>query len=84
MHFDSAIDFIDNKIKDKKNVLVQCHGGASRSVTLVLAYLMKIKGWTLEQAFKYIKEKRHRAKPNGGFWKQLEEYEILLNKNNNQ
>jgi hypothetical protein len=33
---------------------------------------MKVKGWSLEEAFQCVKEKRHRAKPNIGFWKQLE------------
>jgi protein-tyrosine phosphatase len=80
LHFESASEFIDSKTKSKKNVLVQCHGGASRSVTLILAYLMKIKRLTLEEAFQLVKGKRHRAKPNIGFWKQLEELNAELHK----
>jgi protein-tyrosine phosphatase len=56
----------------KKNVLVQCHGGASRSVTITVAYLIKIKGWSLDEAYQSVKDKRYRARPNVGFWKQLE------------
>lgn len=36
-------------------VLVHCSEGRSRSVTLVLAYLMTVKRWPLKQAFDHVK-----------------------------
>ena len=42
-YFDEAAEFIEGKGK-KTNVLVHCMAGISRSVTLVLAYLMKKQG----------------------------------------
>lgn len=68
-------------MKRKKNVLVQCHAGVSRSATIICAYLIKHKALTPTQALQLLKEKRHRAKPNAGFLKQLEEYWIHLNSN---
>lgn len=44
-YFEEAIEFIDNK-RRKTNVLIHCMAGVSRSVTLVLAYLIKNHGHT--------------------------------------
>jgi thiol-disulfide isomerase/thioredoxin len=40
-YFDSSYEFINNAINDKKNVLVHCWAGISRSVTLVLNFLLR-------------------------------------------
>ena len=32
--------------------------GISRSATVVLAYLMKVKNWSLNQALEFLKEKK--------------------------
>lgn len=49
-YFDEAIQFIDRSLKDT-NILVHCMAGVSRSVTFVLAYLMKHHGMSYRQAF---------------------------------
>jgi protein-tyrosine phosphatase len=36
-------------------VLVHCSEGKSRSVTLVVAYLMITQGWTLKDSLKHVK-----------------------------
>ena len=41
--FDAAQAFIDGALADGGAVLVHCHEGKSRSVTLILAYFMKTK-----------------------------------------
>ena len=41
--FDAAQAFIDGSLAAGGAVLVHCHEGKSRSVTLVLAYFMKTK-----------------------------------------
>ncbi|KAK3160895.1 hypothetical protein QOZ80_1BG0067280 [Eleusine coracana subsp. coracana] len=40
-HFDECFSFIDEAISTGGNVLVHCFAGRSRSVTIVVAYLMK-------------------------------------------
>lgn len=65
-------------MKQGKNTIVQCHGRVSRSATIVIAFLMKVKKMTLNEAYTFLKEKRSRVKPNQGFWAQLEQYEKEL------
>jgi len=48
-------------------VFVHCSQGVSRSVTLVIAYLMWRDGHTFEQAFAAVKAARGVANPNIGF-----------------
>ncbi|XP_010532706.1 PREDICTED: dual specificity protein phosphatase 1 isoform X2 [Tarenaya hassleriana] len=74
-------DFVYKIVPAKKQgggVLVHCFVGRSRSVTVVVAYLMKKHGMTLSQALQHVKSKRPVASPNAGFIKQLEELEKLL------
>ena len=40
VHFEKSIQFIRNILKET-NILVHCMAGVSRSVTLVIAYLIK-------------------------------------------
>ena len=49
----------------------------SRSTTLVLAYLMKSKKWSLARALDEVKAKRPIICPNEGFINQLELYEAM-------
>jgi hypothetical protein len=39
---------------------------------------MKEYGWSLDQAYQHVKEKRSCIKPNKGFMKQLETYQGIL------
>lgn len=59
-------------------VLVHCYAGVSRSPALVIAYLMATKGWGLEEAYDFVKERRRIIKPNRSFINQLEQWEIEL------
>ena len=68
-------------IKGNEKILVHCMAGASRSATIVIAYLMWNNKWKLEQALKITKEKRPIVGPNEGFLKQLEMFEKLLIEN---
>lgn len=62
-------------------VLVHCHAGVSRSATICIAYLMYYKHLTMDQAYDYLKARRHIINPNWNFMTQLQEYEKQLNAN---
>ncbi|KAK7358700.1 hypothetical protein VNO77_00638 [Canavalia gladiata] len=69
--FEEACDFIDCIEQTGQKVLVHCFEGRSRSVTLVLAYLMLRKNHTLSEAWQTLKRVHRRAQPNDGFAKLL-------------
>jgi len=75
-HFEKSNKFIKEGIHHG-NVLVHCYHGVSRSTTLVLAYLMKSKKWSLARALDEVKAKRPIICPNEGFINQLELYEAM-------
>ena len=75
LFFDSACVFIDAALDDNGQVLVHCMAGRSRSATIVLAYLLKCRGYDLASAFKLVRTQRPSAMPNLGFWRQLEAFE---------
>ncbi|KAG6413011.1 hypothetical protein SASPL_125708 [Salvia splendens] len=65
--FQEAHDFIYHVEKMGGKVLVHCFEGKSRSATLILAYLMLRKNFTLSQAWNALKRAHRRAQPNDGF-----------------
>ncbi|XP_073281909.1 dual specificity protein phosphatase PHS1-like [Primulina huaijiensis] len=71
--FQEAHDFIDSVEQIHGKVLVHCFEGKSRSATLVLAYLMLRKNFSLLEAWNALKRVHRRAQPNDGFAR------ILLN-----
>ena len=70
-----------NFIKGDDKVLVHCAAGASRSATIVIAYLMWVKQKGYEEIFKMVKDKRYIIYPNAGFREQLKMFEKLLIEN---
>jgi protein-tyrosine phosphatase len=75
-----AIVFIRNCILNNERVFVHCHAGISRSVTVVILYLMVYEGLTLNRAYSKIKKKRFYAWPNSGFMKYLHDVERRISK----
>ena len=73
-HFEAAIEFIEKNL-EKGNVYVHCFAGVSRSSTIVIAYLMKLRKKSASEIFKYVKSKRDIISPNRGFFKQLQSFE---------
>ena len=71
-----------NFIKGEEKVLVHCMAGASRSATIVIAYLMWIQKMKFDDALHFVKSKRPIVYPNDGFQKQLKIFEKLLEDNN--
>lgn len=71
-YFEQMAQFIHAHIQQGHNVLVHCHAGMSRSVTAVLYYMMKYRGYnSVEEALETVKKSRPIAHPNKGFIKKL-------------
>lgn len=76
-HFLPCFQFIENALKTGR-VLVHCNAGVSRSVSVVIAFLMKSRHLRFDEAFNVVKTARPSSKPNEGFTKQLIMYEKIL------
>ncbi|KAL7529619.1 hypothetical protein ACHAXR_003918 [Thalassiosira sp. AJA248-18] len=74
---DKAVDFVESARKGGGRVLSHCWYGKNRSVTLLVAYLMKYEGMGAEEANNLIKQTRPQAKP---YWDSLKEYSKHLKK----
>lgn len=77
-YFDECFNFIDEAKRMGGGVLVHCFVGRSRSVTIVVAYLMKKHNMSVSEALDLVRSKRPMASPNSGFMLQLQNYEKSL------
>ena len=77
-HFGECLNFI----KGDDKVLVHCAVGASRSATVVIAYIMWTKKMPFKEALEFVRSKRFVVSPNFGFEDQLKLFEKLLIENN--
>ncbi|CAG5924452.1 unnamed protein product [Menidia menidia] len=73
--FHTAIAFIDSVKQSGGRVLVHCQAGISRSATICLAYLMHTQRVRLDEAFDFVKQRRHVISPNLAFMGQLLQFE---------
>lgn len=62
--FLEALKALERSLETGKNVLVHCVCGVNRSVGITLAFLMKTKGFSLQQAFDFVASKRKNIQPN--------------------
>lgn len=81
--FREIVEFIEGAIQGAGIVLVHwyCLGsyyGISRSSTVVMAYLIKARGFTVDQALGFLVSKHPESAPNQGFIQQLEAYYDLI------
>jgi len=77
-HFPDAFDFIHGAIEGGGRVLVHCAAGVSRSASVVISYLMKLKHIRAAEAIDMVKQVRPFINPNPGFLRQLKQYEKAL------
>jgi hypothetical protein len=75
--FARAFSAFERGVFEKEKTLVHCTLGMSRSVTVVIAYLVKTFGVTLDEATKFVKFQRSCA--NSRFQQQLKRYVQLIN-----
>ncbi|XP_035994129.1 dual specificity protein phosphatase 22-B [Fundulus heteroclitus] len=74
-HFKLSIKFMHECRRKGEGCLVHCLAGVSRSVTLVVAYIMTLTGLGWQDALAAVRVVRPCANPNVGFQRQLQEFE---------
>lgn len=76
----SAIEMLSTWRKEypQKKILVHCRVGRSRSVSIVVAWLIWNNRWSFERSYNFVRSRRPISKPNDGFIKQLKELECSV------
>ncbi|XP_061776238.1 dual specificity protein phosphatase 22-B isoform X2 [Nerophis ophidion] len=74
-HFKQSITFMHESRIKGEGCLVHCLAGVSRSVTLVVAYIMMVTTLGWKEALAAVRVVRPSAGPNLGFERQLQEFE---------
>jgi protein-tyrosine phosphatase len=70
-NIEKVADYINQKIKNNKIILVHCMAGASRSASVVIYYLMKHNNMSFIEAHNFVKNKRPIVNINKWFYKWL-------------
>ena len=69
--FSECIDWIEEALSNDSKVIVHCWSGISRSVCVVLAYMIAKRGYTPEKALSTVMEKRPIIDPWKPYFQQL-------------
>ena len=77
-HFNRCTRFINHALAAGGVLLVHCYAGVSRSATVLIAYLMKMKQMTYPEALGCVYRSRPIVNPNIGFVLQLQDYSASL------
>ncbi|XP_061618679.1 dual specificity protein phosphatase 16 isoform X2 [Phyllopteryx taeniolatus] len=77
---DASLDFIEEAKASDACVLVHCLAGISRSATIAIAYVMKRMDMSLDEAYRFVKEKRPSISPNFNFLGQLLDFEKKISR----
>ena len=81
-YLEPCVEFIHGGLEGGGCVLVHCNAGVSRSASMIVAYLMKWKGLSLEEALEVVREGRRMARPNNGFLRNLRDYGVSVSGEN--
>ncbi|XP_028846464.1 dual specificity protein phosphatase 19 [Denticeps clupeoides] len=73
-HLQECSQFIEQAREERGVVLVHCNTGVSRSVAVVIGYLMSREGLSFQDALACVKSARPTSSPNPGFIEQLKNY----------
>jgi len=76
--FYECIEYIESVKEKGGRVLVHCIQGISRSVSIVMAYLIFKEKYSYDKAFTLVQSKREIASPNFGFSIQLQNFYLRL------
>jgi len=66
-----GIEFLLNQYQKKKNILIACGAGVSRSATFCTLILKEVEDLKLIDSLKSIKEKYSKALPHSELWKSV-------------
>ncbi|XP_041636528.1 dual specificity protein phosphatase 16 [Cheilinus undulatus] len=81
---DRSVEFIEKAKASNARVLVHCLAGISRSATIAIAYIMKRMDMNLDEAYRFVKEKRPTISPNFNFLGQLLDFEKKIKSPNEE
>ncbi|KAG9349968.1 hypothetical protein JZ751_026321 [Albula glossodonta] len=73
-----ALRFIDGAISLGCSILIHCAAGVSRSPAVAVAYVMYRLGLDLDDAYRFVKERRPSISPNFNFLGQLQYFQGTL------
>lgn len=72
-------DFLKEHLGVQGNrMLVHCAYGVNRSASIVVAWLMETRQWSLAEALKHVRDRRHIVHPAPGHMEQLKDFERHL------
>lgn len=69
---DEVTEFINSLVSDDIVVLVHCKGGINRSPAVIVAYLVRFCGFSMEEALMHVKNKRKGARFQPHYLEQIE------------
>jgi hypothetical protein len=72
--FFKCINYINEAKEKDGRVLIHCYKGVSRSVSIIISYLIFLHKWSYDEAFDFVQLKRPIANPNIGFYLQLKTF----------
>ncbi|ELT92720.1 hypothetical protein CAPTEDRAFT_171084 [Capitella teleta] len=75
---EKGVDFLEIHRVIGNSVYVHCKAGRTRSATVVAAYLMRIHGWSAENAVECLREKRPHIVIRNAQWNILHQYQQHL------
>ncbi|XP_060557088.1 dual specificity protein phosphatase 3-like [Ruditapes philippinarum] len=78
-YFNKCADYIEDALSNGGKILVNCKVGASRSATIVLAFLMLKRHLPVQDAVRLVRKEREIC-PNDGFLQQLCDLNEILKK----
>ena len=71
-HLEPVLEIIRNKILNGQTVLVHCQKGISRAPSVIMAFLIKDRGFSYDKALEFVQKKNPKAYPNFGFLTHLQ------------
>ncbi|KAF8900939.1 protein-tyrosine phosphatase-like protein [Mucidula mucida] len=74
-HLEKVCEYIEAAMRRGESVLVHCQQGISRSASVVIAYLIRNRGMSYDNAFALVRRQRACVKPNAGFVQALKDWE---------